>query len=115
MTGTKPYSASFDAFYHALGYPHDSVFGFCIHSEKTFSDNQLLFCYPSDPIHQPPSLSGMYYYMVLARFFRYNLVSKAGDVVDVRGHHKNLLYYCKPRRLRKINVCDFIYYEIQLH
>jgi len=54
-----------------------------------------------------------YYYMVLARFFRYNLVSKAGDAVDVHSHHKNLLYYCEPRCLRKINVCDFIYNEIQ--
>uniref|UniRef100_A0ACD5U4Y8 Uncharacterized protein n=1 Tax=Avena sativa TaxID=4498 RepID=A0ACD5U4Y8_AVESA len=56
----------------------------------------------------------MYYcYMVLAWFFCYNLVSKAGDAVDVCGHHKNLLYYCDPRRLRKINGCDLIYCEIQ--
>ena len=69
---------------------------------------------PSEPSHEPPSLSCMYYYyMVLARFFRYNLVSKASDAVDVRGHHKNLLYYFDPHRLRKINGCDFIYCEIQ--
>ena len=44
MTGAKPYSASFDGFCNAMGYPPDRVSGFCIHSEKAFSDNQLLSC-----------------------------------------------------------------------
>jgi hypothetical protein len=40
-------------------------------------------------------------------------VSKAGDDASVRGYHRNLLYYCQPEKLRKIDGCDFNFQEIK--
>jgi hypothetical protein len=40
-------------------------------------------------------------------------VSKAGDDASVRGYHRNLLFYCQPDKLRKIDGCDFIFQEIK--
>jgi hypothetical protein len=70
--------------------------------------------YPDDPIHPAPAISGMYYYYnALAKLFHCNLVSKAGDDASVRGYHQNLLYYCQPEKLRKIDGRDFIFQEIK--
>jgi hypothetical protein len=54
-----------------------------------------------------------YYYNALAKLFRQNLVSKAGDDASVRGYHRNLLFYCQPDKLRKIDGCDFIFQEMK--
>jgi hypothetical protein len=54
-----------------------------------------------------------YYYNALVKLFRQNLVSKAGDDAIVMGYHQNLLYYCQPEKLRKIDGCDFIFQEIK--
>jgi hypothetical protein len=40
-------------------------------------------------------------------------VSKDGDDVSVSGYHQNLLYYCQPEKIRKIDGCDFIFQEIK--
>lgn len=114
MTGTQPRTATFEEFCTALGYGGRRDRGFCIHSQSKMVVKTIAFAYPPRPSQKMPLISGMYYYyFMLAKLFRENLVSKSGDVSSVRGYHVNLLYYCKPEHLRKIDGCDFIYSEIQ--
>jgi hypothetical protein len=54
-----------------------------------------------------------YFYYTMATIFRENIVSKMGDLSICRGHHVNLVYYCHPKRQRKIDVCDYIFMEIR--
>ena len=76
--------------------------------------DHISFCYPEDPCQPPPRIFGMYYYYhSLAKLFRENLVSKAGDEASCRHMHINLMYYYHPSRLGKINGCDFIYQELK--
>ena len=113
MTGTEKYSGTYDDFVEALGYPRNKR-GFQIHSERARNVGDIAFCYPPNPDADPPSMSGMYYfYHTMARIFRENLVSKMGDLVNLRVYHVNLLYYCHPSRQRKIDGCDYIYREIK--
>jgi hypothetical protein len=74
----------------------------------------ISFCYPTNPTAGPPTISGMYYsYLALAKMFRESLISKLGDTSEVRNYHLNLMYYCHPSRLRKIDGCDLIYCELK--
>ena len=54
-----------------------------------------------------------FYYHSLAKLFRENLVSKAGDEANCRHIHINLMYYTHPSRLQKINGCALIYHELR--
>jgi hypothetical protein len=111
MTGQDVITAMFAYFYDALGYGDGRAGGFKIHSEASFFVEKISrICYPEVPSLPAPAISGMYYYYnALAKLFRQNLVSKAGDDASVRGYHKNLLYYCQPDKLWKIDGCDFIF------
>jgi hypothetical protein len=115
MTGSEQCYGTYADFCEALGYDAADESGYKVHSEAAKVVSDISFCYPtSDRVAEPPALSGMYYsYNALAKFFRENLVCKKGDASDIRGHHINLLYWCKPGRQRKIDVCDFIYCELK--
>lgn len=113
MTGTRQFSSNYEEFCAALGYPNEQSRGFDIHSEKVRSSSDLAFCYPEDPDALPPTISGMYFfYYTLNTIFRENIVSKMGDLGMCRGYHINLVYYCHPKRQRKIDVCNFIFREV---
>ncbi|KAK1614931.1 hypothetical protein QYE76_020448 [Lolium multiflorum] len=72
MTGKTKYSCTYSQFRAAMGCGDDTG---------------------------PPTISGMYYsYLVLAKLFRENLISKSGDSSEVRNYHLNLMYYCHPDR-----------------
>jgi hypothetical protein len=111
MTGQDVFTATFADFYDALGYGGGRARGFKIHCEAPFTTEKISrCCYPDEPSLPAPAISGMYYYYnALAKLFHQNLVSKAGDDASVRGYHRNLLYYCQPEKLRKIDGCDFIF------
>ncbi|KAK1602567.1 hypothetical protein QYE76_008334 [Lolium multiflorum] len=47
------------------------------------------------------------------KMFRESLISKSGDSSEVRNYHLNLMYYCHPDRIRKIDGCDLIHYELK--
>jgi hypothetical protein len=115
MTGQAVFTATFADFCDALGYGGGRAHGFKIHSEAPFTTEKISrCCYPDKPSLPAPAISGMYYYYnALAKIFRQNLVSKAGDDASVRGYHRNLLYYCQPEKLRKIDGYDFIFQEIK--
>jgi hypothetical protein len=115
MTGSEQCYGTYADFCEALGYDASDESGYKVHSEAAKPVSDISFCYPtSDRVAEPPALSGMYYsFNTLAKFFRENLVCKKGDASDIRGHHINLLYWCKPGRQRKIDVCDFIYCELK--
>jgi hypothetical protein len=107
MTGQDVFTATFADFCDALGYGGGRARGFKIHSEAPFTVEKISrICYPDQPSLPAPAISGMYYYYnALAKLFHQNLVSKAGDDASVRGYHRNLLYYCQPEKLRKIDGC----------
>ena len=87
---------------------------FCIHSEKIKPADSLAFSYPKDSEYAPPCISGMYfYYHTLASIFCQSLVPRVGDTTNCLGYFANLLYYCHPDRLRKIDGCDFVYCELR--
>jgi hypothetical protein len=111
MTGQDVLTVNFVDFCEALGYGGGRARGFKIHSEGPFPTEKIShICYPDEPSHPAPAISRMYYYYnALAKLFHQNLVSKAGDDASVRGYHQNLLYYCQPKKLRKIDGCDFIF------
>jgi hypothetical protein len=111
MTGQDVLTAMFADFCDALGYGDGRAGCFKIHSEAPFSVEKISrICYPDEPSLPAPAISGMYYYYnALAKLFHQNLISKAGDDASVRGYHRNLLYYCQPDKLRKIDGCDFIF------
>jgi hypothetical protein len=115
MTGSEQCYGTYADFCEALGYDAADESGYKVHSESAKAVSTISFCYPtSDRVAEPPALSGMYYsFNALAKFFRENLVCKKGDASDIRGHHINLLYWCKPGRQRKIDVCDFIFCELK--
>ncbi|KAK1684010.1 hypothetical protein QYE76_044858 [Lolium multiflorum] len=113
MTGKTKYSCSYSQFRAAMGCGDDSNPGYRIHSRSRLTRGDISFCYPANPSPGPPTISGMYYsYLVLAKLFRENLISKSGDHSEVRNYHLNLMYYCHPDR-RKIDGCDLIYCELK--
>ncbi|KAK1669006.1 hypothetical protein QYE76_057165 [Lolium multiflorum] len=114
MTGKTKYSCSYSQFRAAMGCGDDSDPGYKIHSRSRLTRGDISFCYPANPSPGPPTISGMYYsYLVLAKLFRENLISKSGDHSEVRNYHLNLMYYCHPDRVRKIDGCDLIYCELK--
>ncbi|KAK1619399.1 hypothetical protein QYE76_024916 [Lolium multiflorum] len=114
MTGKTKYSCSYSQFHAAMGCGDDSDPGYKIHSRSRLTRGDISFCYPANPTPGPPTISGMYYsYLVLAKLFRENLISKSGDHSEVRNYHLNLMYYCHPDRVRKIDGCDLIYCELK--
>ncbi|KAK1610884.1 hypothetical protein QYE76_034557 [Lolium multiflorum] len=114
MTGKTKYSCSYSQFRAAMGCGDDSNPGYRIHSRSRLTRGDISFCYPANPSPRPPTISGMYYsYLVLAKLFRENLISKSGDHSEVRNYHLNLMYYCHPDRARKIDGCDLIYCELK--
>ncbi|KAK1613648.1 hypothetical protein QYE76_019165 [Lolium multiflorum] len=114
MTGKTKYSCSYSQFRAAMGCGDDSDPGYKIHSRSRLTRGDISFCYPPNPTPGPPTISGMYYsYLVLAKLFRENLISKSGDHSEVRNYHLNLMYYCHPDRVRKIDGCDLIYCELK--
>ncbi|KAK1654085.1 hypothetical protein QYE76_071890 [Lolium multiflorum] len=114
MTGKTKYSCSYSQFRAAMGCGDDSDPGYKIHSRSRLTRGDISFCYPANPTPGPPTISGMYYsYLVLAKLFRENLISKSGDHSEVRNYHLNLMYYCHPDRVRKIDGCDLIYCELK--
>ncbi|KAK1607204.1 hypothetical protein QYE76_030877 [Lolium multiflorum] len=114
MTGKTKYSCSYSQFRAAMGCGDDSNPGYRIHSRSRLTRGDISFCYPANPSPGPPTISGMYYsYLVLAKLFRENLISKSGDHSEVRNYHLNLMYYCHPDRVRKIDGCDLIYCELK--
>ncbi|KAK1628821.1 hypothetical protein QYE76_003136 [Lolium multiflorum] len=69
-----------------------------------------------EPTTSPPTISGMYYsYLVLAKLFRENLISKSGDTSECRAYHLNLMYYCRPENVRTIDGCDLLYFVPSPH
>ncbi|KAK1644777.1 hypothetical protein QYE76_062582 [Lolium multiflorum] len=114
MTGKTKYSCTYSQFRAAMGCGDDSNPGYRIHSRSRLTRGDISFCYPANPTPGPPTISGMYYsYLVLAKLFRENLISKSGDSSEVRNYHLNLMYYCHPDRVRKIDGCDLIYCELK--
>jgi hypothetical protein len=114
MTGKEKYSCTYSQFSAAMGFGGGLAQGFKIHSRPKLAKGDISFCYPSNPTAGPPTISGMYYsYLVLAKMFRENLISKSGDTSEVRNYHLNLMYYCHPDRIRKIDGCDFIHCELK--
>ena len=114
MTGTEKYSCNYLDFCEAMGFGAGRAQGFQIHSEEQFGHGHISFCYPPNPAHASPVISGMYYsYLVLAKMFRESLISKSGDAADCRAYHLNLMYYCRPENVTKIDGCDFLYNELK--
>ena len=114
MTGKEKYSCNYLDFCEAMGFGAGRAQGFKIHSQDKFTHGDIAFCYPPEPTAAPPTISGMYYsYLVLAKLFRENLISKSGDTSECRAYHLNLMYYCRPENLRTIDGCDFLYCELR--
>ena len=114
MTSKEKYSCTYSQFCEALGFGGGHARGFKIHSQDKFTKGDISYCYPSQPTAGPPTISGMYYsYLVLAKMFRENLISKSGDSSEVRNYHLNLMYYCRPDNIRQIDGCDLIYSELR--
>jgi hypothetical protein len=89
MTGQEVYTATFSQLSSTLGYDGDRASGFKIHSQGPMAMEKIAHFYPENPLHPPSAISGMYYYYnALAKLFRCNLVSKAGDDASVRGYQK---------------------------
>ncbi|KAK1651156.1 hypothetical protein QYE76_068961 [Lolium multiflorum] len=114
MTGKEKYSCTYLDFCDAMGVGGDRAREFKIHSQDKLTKGDISFCYPSHPTAGPPTISGMYYsYLVLAKMFRENLISKSGDSSECRAYHLNLMYYCCPENIRTIDGCDLIYCELR--
>ncbi|KAK1607550.1 hypothetical protein QYE76_031223 [Lolium multiflorum] len=114
MTGREKYSCTYTQFCAAMGFGGGRATGYRIHTRHKLTSGDISFCYPTNPSAGPPTISGMYYsYLVLAKMFRESLISKSGDSSEVRNYHLNLMYYCHPARIRKIDGCDLIYYELK--
>ncbi|KAK1605364.1 hypothetical protein QYE76_029037 [Lolium multiflorum] len=114
MTGKEKYSCTYTQFCEAMGFGGGLAQGFKIHSRAKLTKGDISFCYPPNPIAGPPTISGMYYsYLVLAKMFRESLISKSGDSSEVRNYYLNLMYYCHPDRIRKIDGCDLIHCELK--
>jgi hypothetical protein len=115
MTGSVQCYGTYAEFCEALGFGNGLATGYKVHSETAKAVSDISFCYPTSyRLAEPPAISGMYYsFNALAKFFCENLVCKKGDTSDIHGYHINLLYWCKPGHQRKIDVCDFIFYELK--
>ncbi|KAM0872543.1 hypothetical protein ACQ4PT_038661 [Festuca glaucescens] len=114
MSGTEQYSCNYNDFCQAMGFGGGRARGFQIHTEEPFSHGDIAFCYPPEPAHAPPLISGMYYsYQVLSKMFRESLISKSGDSSDCRAYHLNLMFYCRPQNLKRIDGYDFLYNELR--
>ncbi|KAK1677131.1 hypothetical protein QYE76_037979 [Lolium multiflorum] len=114
MTGKEKYSCNYLDLCEAMGFGSGRARGFQIHSQEQFTHGNIAFCYPPEPTHDPPLISGMYYsYQVLAKIFRESLVSKSRDSSDCRSYHLNLMYYCRPENVRTIDGCDYLYNELK--
>ncbi|KAK1632482.1 hypothetical protein QYE76_006797 [Lolium multiflorum] len=114
MTGKEKYSCTYSQFRAAMGCGGDRNPGYKIHSRSKLTKGDISFCYPANPTPGPPTISGMYYsYLVLAKMFRESLISKSGDTSELRNYHLNLMYYCHPDRIRKIDGCDLIHCELK--
>jgi hypothetical protein len=65
---------------------------------------KVAFCYTLDPEQDPHRIAGMYYYYhTLAKLFPENIAGMFGDVARCRHYHINLMYYCNPDNLRRLN------------
>jgi hypothetical protein len=115
MSGSEQCYGTYDEFCEALGFGNGLATGYKIYSEVAKAVSNISFCYPtSDRVAKPPTISGIYYsFNALSKAFRENLVCKKGDTSDICGYHINLLYWCKPSRQRKIDVCDFTFYKLK--
>ena len=114
MSGKAQYSCNYLDFCEAMGFGGGRAHGFKIHSQNKLTHGDIAFCYPSNPSADPPTISGMYYsYLVLAKLFRESLISKSGDTSQVRAYHLNLMFYCRPDNMRRIDGCDFLYCEMR--
>jgi hypothetical protein len=114
MTGQEQYTCNYLDFCQAMGFGGGRAHGFQIHTQEQFTHGNIAFCYPPEPTHAPPTISGMYYsYQVLAKIFRESLVSKSGDSSECRAYHLNLMHYCRPENVRTIDGCDFLYNELR--
>ncbi|KAK1648410.1 hypothetical protein QYE76_066215 [Lolium multiflorum] len=114
MTGKEKYTCNYLDFCEAMGIGGGRARGFKIHSQDKFTHGDISFCYPPEPTAGPPTISRMYYsYLVLAKLFRENLISKSGDSSEFRAYHLNLMYYCRPENVRTIDGCDLLYNELR--
>ncbi|KAK1652778.1 hypothetical protein QYE76_070583 [Lolium multiflorum] len=114
MTGQEKYTCNYLDFCEAMGFGGGRAHGFKIHSQNKFTHGDISFCYPPEPTAGPPTISGMYYsYLVLAKLFRENLISKSGDSSECRAYHLNLMYYRRPENVKTIDGCDLIYCELR--
>ena len=114
MTGQEQYTCNYLDFCQAMGFGGGRAHGFQIHTQEQFTHGNIAFCYPPEPTHAPPTISGMYYsYQLLAKIFRESLVSKSGDSSECRAYHLNLMHYCRPENVRTIDGCDFLYNELR--
>ncbi|KAK1619550.1 hypothetical protein QYE76_025067 [Lolium multiflorum] len=77
MTGYEQYTCNYLEFCQAMGFGGGRAHGFQIHTQEQFTHGDIAFCYPPEPTHAPPTISGMYYsYQVLAKIFCESLISK---------------------------------------
>jgi hypothetical protein len=114
MTRNEKYSCNYLDFYEAMGFGSGRARGVKIHSQEQITHGNIAFGYPPEPSHDPPLISRMYYsYQVLAKIFRESLFSKSGDSSDCRAYHLNLMYYCRPENVRRIDGCDILYNELR--
>jgi hypothetical protein len=114
MTGKEKYTCNYLDFCEAMGFGAGRAHGFKIYSQNKFSKGDIAFCYPPEPTAGPPTISGMYYsYLVLAKIFHENLISKSGDTSECRAYHLNLMYYCHPEHQKTIDGCDLLYCELK--
>ena len=114
MTGKEKYSWTYTQFCEAMGFGGGRAQGFKIHSRPKLVKGDISFCYLPNPTAGPPTISGMYYsYLVLAKMFRESLIIKSGDSSEVRNYHLNLMYYCHPDNIRKIDGCDLLHCELK--
>ncbi|KAK1649897.1 hypothetical protein QYE76_067702 [Lolium multiflorum] len=114
MTGKTKYSCSYSQFRAAMGCGDDSDPGYKIHSRSRLTRGDISFCYPAKPY----AWTSHHLWDVLLLFgtcqaVPENLISKSGDHSEVRNYHLNLMYYCHPDRVRKIDGCDLIYCELK--
>ncbi|KAK1618366.1 hypothetical protein QYE76_023883 [Lolium multiflorum] len=110
MTGKTKYSCSYSQFRAAMGCGDDNNPGYMIHSRSRLTRGDISFCYPANPSLDLPLSLDVLLLSVLAKLFR-EPHHKSGDHGEVRNYHLNLMYYCHPDRVRKIDGCDLIYCE----
>ncbi|KAK1649002.1 hypothetical protein QYE76_066807 [Lolium multiflorum] len=116
MTRKEKYSCNYLDFCEAMGFGSGRARGVKIHIQEQFAHGNIALCYPPEPTHNPPLISGMYYsYQVLANIFRESLFSKSGDSSDCRSYHLNLMYCCHHENMKTIDGCDYLYNELKCY